>query len=79
MLFARCKTCGKRLRSTARICERCGALTGVAFRTSDEPQIRDWIGFSIMVVAGIAYLLVLHFVAQEIARPRPPTHSIAAK
>jgi predicted amidophosphoribosyltransferase len=33
MLFPRCKTCSKQLNATARICPRCGALTGVNTRT----------------------------------------------
>ena len=35
MLFSRCKTCSKQLDAAARICPRCGALTGVNTRSRD--------------------------------------------
>ena len=79
MLFSTCPACRQRIRSKARICERCGALTGVSFRSSDEPAIRDWIGAGVIFLFACAFVVVLHTATQEMARPRLPASSLAAR
>lgn len=79
MLFSSCPACRQRIRSRARICEGCGALTGVSFRSSNEPAIRDWIGVGLIFLFACVFLIVLHTAAQEIARPRLPASSLTAR
>jgi predicted nucleic acid-binding Zn ribbon protein len=67
MLFAKCKTCSTNLKSGSRICETCGALTGIPFRRRNEPDVQDWLGLGILILAGLVYLIALHTVSQEVA------------
>jgi hypothetical protein len=58
MLLTRCRTCSKQIDAKARICPRCGALTGVNTRTSDEPP-SGVLGFSAAAAVVLFIFLFL--------------------
>jgi uncharacterized protein (DUF983 family) len=54
----RCRTCGRQIGATARICRNCGALTGENMRSDDEPVVRV-LGFSAAAVIAFFVFLFL--------------------
>lgn len=58
MLFSRYRTCSKQLNATARICPRCGALTGVNTRSRDRAIIYPLSFSAAAVVVVFAFVLL---------------------
>ncbi|MHB2208293.1 zinc-ribbon domain-containing protein [Methylobacterium sp. CM6257] len=54
----KCRTCGNPIQATARICRRCGALTGVGMPAKEEPAILSWLAFLLIYVAVAVFLLL---------------------
>lgn len=79
MLLTRCPACRQRLRSSARICEKCGVLTGVTRRSSHDPPIHDWVGVGVIILIAGIYLIALHAVVYEEARPRQLLPALTAE
>jgi hypothetical protein len=55
----RCRTCGAPIQNTARICQVCGALTGVSMPSSDEPIGFGWVPFIAALGISVGYLLLV--------------------
>jgi predicted amidophosphoribosyltransferase len=60
MRFSTCRTCGRHIDATARICPECGALTGVNRAARDEPVVSP-VSFVAALVVGLVALLVLRW------------------
>ncbi|SFM46062.1 hypothetical protein SAMN05192568_103254 [Methylobacterium pseudosasicola] len=55
MLYSTCRTCGRHINQSARICAHCGALTGVTMRSKERPAV----GFSSFIAATVVGLVAL--------------------
>lgn len=58
MLLSTCRTCGRQMNATARICPGCGALTGVSRSVRNEP-VASPLSFVAALLLGLIVLLVL--------------------
>ena len=63
MSFPRCEGCKAPLQATARICPKCGALTGISMSSSDEPIGFGWYAFIGAIVISCLYLLLMDWYA----------------
>lgn len=55
MLYSTCRTCGRQINQSARICAHCGALTGVTMRSKEGPAV----GLSSFIAAVAVGLIAL--------------------
>lgn len=55
----KCTTCGVQLKASDRICQSCGALTGVAKPSNAEPLSFGGLAFLAALAISVAYLLVM--------------------
>lgn len=57
--MAKCTTCGVPHKATDRICQSCGAQTGVAMPSNDEPIGFGGLAFLAALAISVAYLLFM--------------------
>ncbi len=55
----KCRTCGVSIKATDRMCQSCGALTGVSMPSSDEPIGFGWLAFLAALAISLTYLLFM--------------------
>jgi predicted amidophosphoribosyltransferase len=63
MLISRCDGCKAQIQKAARICPKCGALTGVPMSSNDEPISFGWMAFIVALAIAATYLLFMNWVA----------------